>query len=65
MRRQGIGVVGCPRRTGEGVIDMQYEAPSITEVGSVRELTLAEGLAGKDDRFWFFAWGTDPKPGGS
>lgn len=39
---------------------MQYEAPSITEVGTVRELTLAQGLSGNDDQFLFFTWGTDP-----
>lgn len=38
-----------------------YESPSITEVGSVRDLTLAQGLTGNDDRFLWFTWGTDPK----
>jgi hypothetical protein len=37
-----------------------YDAPRITEVGSVRDLTLAEGSKGNDDRFLFFTWGTDP-----
>lgn len=38
-----------------------YEAPRITEVGSVRDLTLAQGWAGKDDKFlFFFTYGTDP-----
>jgi hypothetical protein len=39
---------------------MQYEAPSIIEVGTVRELTLAQGSAGNDDQFLWFAWGTHP-----
>ena len=37
-----------------------YDAPRITEVGSVRDLTLAEGLDGKDDKWLFFRYGTDP-----
>ena len=41
-----------------------YEAPTITEVGSVRDLTLAQGWAGSDDKIvWrgqvIFGWGTD------
>lgn len=39
---------------------MRYETPSITEVGEIRELTLAQGLAGDDDRFLFVTYGTDP-----
>jgi hypothetical protein len=38
-----------------------YEAPTIVEVGSVRDLTLAQGLSGHDDQFWFFTWGTDTR----
>jgi len=38
---------------------MAYEAPKLVEVGSVRDLTLAEGRDGHDDRFLFFTWGTD------
>lgn len=34
-----------------------YEAPQITEVGSVRDLTLAQGWSGNDDRFLFFTYG--------
>ena len=38
-----------------------YEAPRITEAGSVRDLTLGEGLAGNDDTFvFFFHYGEDP-----
>ncbi|MCK9794845.1 lasso RiPP family leader peptide-containing protein [Isoptericola sp. 4D.3] len=37
-----------------------YEAPRITEAGSVRDLTLAQGLDGNDDRFLFFTWGDKP-----
>ncbi|WP_413452168.1 hypothetical protein AA0Y32_12190 [Georgenia phoenicis] len=40
-----------------------YAPPRITEVGSMPELTLAQGLHGNDDKFLFFTWGTDPKPG--
>ncbi len=39
---------------------MAYEAPMLTDAGSVTDLTLAQGEAGHDDRFWFFSWGTDP-----
>lgn len=40
---------------------MAYEAPMLTDAGSVTELTLAQGLAGHDDRFlFFFTYGTDP-----
>jgi len=38
---------------------MAYEAPSIKAVGSVADLTLAEGSDGNDDRFLFFTWGTE------
>lgn len=38
---------------------MAYEAPSIKTVGSVTDLTLAQGRAGHDDRLLFFTFGTD------
>ncbi len=38
---------------------MSYEAPSIKSVGSIADLTLAEGSDGNDDRFLFFTWGTE------
>ncbi|WP_165372810.1 lasso RiPP family leader peptide-containing protein [Pengzhenrongella frigida] len=38
-----------------------YESPRITEVGSVRDLTLAQGWNGNDDKFLWFAWGTDSR----
>ncbi|WP_279070507.1 hypothetical protein [Microbacterium lacticum] len=38
---------------------MAYEAPSIKTVGSVTDLTLAQGWKGNDDRFLFFTYGTD------
>lgn len=41
-----------------GVI-MAYQAPSIKSVGSIADLTLAEGGNGNDDRFLFFTWGTE------
>ncbi|WP_156252160.1 lasso RiPP family leader peptide-containing protein [Pseudactinotalea terrae] len=31
-----------------------YEAPTMTEVGSVRDLTLGEGWAGNDDTLLYF-----------
>lgn len=31
-----------------------YTAPTITEVGSVRDLTLGEGWRGRDDSVTFF-----------
>jgi hypothetical protein len=34
----------------------QYEPPKLTVVGSVRDLTLGEGLFGSDDTF-VFHWG--------
>ncbi|WP_277209508.1 lasso RiPP family leader peptide-containing protein [Isoptericola croceus] len=37
-----------------------YEAPRITEAGSVRDLTLAQGINGNDDKFLFFSWGENP-----
>lgn len=39
-----------------------YEAPTITEAGSVRDLTLAEGLWGNDDKskYLHIPYGTDP-----
>lgn len=39
-----------------------YEAPQITEVGSVRDLTLAQGGRGNDDRFLFFFTYGDKTP---
>lgn len=39
-----------------------YESPSITKVGSLPELTLAQGISGSDDKFLFFTYGTDPEP---
>ena len=39
-----------------------YVSPRITTVGSVPELTLAQGVSGKDDKFLFFSWGTNPEP---
>ncbi|MGH1561885.1 lasso RiPP family leader peptide-containing protein [Mumia sp. DW29H23] len=41
---------------------MAYEAPKLTEVGSVRDLTLGQGLDGNDDQFLFFTWGENPDP---
>jgi len=40
---------------------MTYEAPTITTVGSVADVTLAQGIKGNDDTFLFFHYGTDPK----
>ena len=41
-----------------------YEAPKMTEVGSVRDLTLGEGVWGRDDSFSFLGftvhYGTNP-----
>lgn len=37
-----------------------YAPPRITEVGSMPELTLAQGTDGKDDKLLWFAWGTKP-----
>ena len=39
---------------------MTYEAPKIREVGSVSDLTLAQGLAGNDDQLGWFSYGTNP-----
>ncbi len=43
---------------------MAYEAPMLTEVGSVQDLTLAWGGTGTDDKFMMFgvnfAVGDDP-----
>jgi len=40
---------------------MRYESPTLTEVGSVRGLTLGEGVKGNDDTlFWFIRYGTNP-----
>lgn len=35
----------------------QYESPQLTEVGSVKDLTLGEGIRGNDDTFVFSIWG--------
>ena len=35
-----------------------YEAPRLTVVGSIKDLTLGRGLAGHDDSFLFFHWGS-------
>lgn len=38
-----------------------YEAPRLTTVGSLAELTLGEGVRGHDDvLFWFIRYGTNP-----
>ena len=37
-----------------------YEAPKMTEVGSVRDLTLGGAGLGRDDSFFWFHWGVDP-----
>jgi len=34
-----------------------YEAPQLTKVGSLKDLTLGEGRQGHDDSWWFFHWG--------
>ena len=34
----------------------QYESPKLTAIGSVREMTLGEGIFGNDDTF-VFHWG--------
>ena len=34
-----------------------YESPQLTEVGSVKDLTLGEGFWGNDDTFVFTIWG--------
>jgi hypothetical protein len=39
---------------------MTYEAPKIREVGSVSDLTLAQGSTGNDDSLLWFSWGTKP-----
>ncbi|WP_154795466.1 lasso RiPP family leader peptide-containing protein [Occultella kanbiaonis] len=39
-----------------------YESPMIQEVGSVRDLTLGQGLRGSDDSLGWFSWGTNPDP---
>ena len=31
----------------------RYESPTLTQVGSVRDLTLGEGILGSDDSFVF------------
>lgn len=36
---------------------MTYVPPSLTEVGSVRELTQGQGIRGDADSFWIFSWG--------
>lgn len=35
-----------------------YEAPRLTVIGSVAELTLGRGVAGNDDSFLWFHWGS-------
>lgn len=43
-----------------GSIAMAYEAPSIKAVGSVADLTLAQGVSGNDDvLLWFIRYGTE------
>lgn len=40
---------------------MAYESPTLSEVGSVRELTLGAGAVGNDDTLhWFIKRGPDP-----
>lgn len=34
-----------------------YVSPQLTEVGSVRDLTLGDGFRGNDDTFVFSIWG--------
>lgn len=45
---------------------MKYDAPRMTEVGSVRDLTLGKVPKGpqRDNAVWFDIWGDprDPKP---
>jgi hypothetical protein len=43
---------------------MAYQPPVLEEVGSVRELTLAQGGQGSSDQFLWFKWGNDKPPGG-
>lgn len=38
----------------------QYQAPELLRQGDLRSRTQGDGLAGNDDSFWFFSWGTDP-----
>lgn len=35
-----------------------YEAPRLTAVGSIKDLTLGRGLDGHDDSFLCFSWGS-------
>lgn len=37
---------------------MTYETPTLTEVGSLDELTLGEGWEGNADGIWIFTWGS-------
>lgn len=38
-----------------------YESPRLTKVGSLKDLTLGEGVRGNDDvLLWFIRWGTNP-----
>jgi len=57
---EGFSTVQYPPHLS-GEIHMKYEAPSIKTVGSVADVTLAQGLQGHDDRILFLSWGTDPK----
>ncbi len=45
---------------------MKYDAPRMTEVGSVRDLTLGKLASGpkKDNNIWWDIWGdpADPNP---
>ncbi|NNC11890.1 lasso RiPP family leader peptide-containing protein [Planctomonas sp. JC2975] len=40
---------------------MAYEAPSIKAIGSVADVTLAQGFTGHDDNYGLFSIGTDPR----
>jgi hypothetical protein len=40
-------------------MDTQYESPELKRLGSVKDLTLGEGLKGSDDTFLFFHYGID------
>ncbi len=38
----------------------KYEAPKFSKMGDLRANMKGEGLAGNDDSFLWFHWGTDP-----
>ena len=35
----------------------QYEAPSVSRLGSIDDFTRGEGWQGNADSFWIFSWG--------